>query len=51
MPVLKRGHTYNLKKQFKKTSRYIDSISPIEDREVPEHMLNQYEDVTGRREE
>ena len=49
MPTLKKGHTYTLKKQFKKTSRYIDTIQPLDDREVPEIMFNQYEDVTGRR--
>jgi hypothetical protein len=48
MAILKRYHYYHLKKKydisFEKGGRYISEITPIEDREVPVGMFEQYEE-------
>lgn len=41
--VLEKYKRYVLKKQFVKTSKYIEKIIPIDDREVPKEMFEQYE--------
>lgn len=46
--VFKKMHIYRLRKQFKKTSKYINEIMPIEDIEVPYQMFIQYEDQAGK---
>lgn len=45
MRLLKKYHSYQLKKQFVKVGKYIAEIMPIEDRPVPEEMFEQYEEV------
>jgi len=44
MPILIKYHYYHLKKKYEKGSRYVSEINPIEDREVPVGMFEQYEE-------
>lgn len=39
-------HYYRRKPEFDKQSYGISEIFPIEDREVPDKLLRQYEDIT-----
>jgi len=49
MPILKKYHYYHLKKKFdvsyEKGGRHISEITPIEDREVPVGMFEQYKET------
>lgn len=47
MPTLKKMHIYRLRKGREKKSKYIDTVVPLEDREVPVEMFNDYEEVKG----
>jgi hypothetical protein len=44
MPILKASHQY--KARSPKTCRYINEIMPMEDREVSQHMFDQFKDTT-----
>lgn len=45
MPTLEAYHHYSLKKAAKKFSRHIESIIPMEDREVDKKMFDEYEET------
>jgi hypothetical protein len=49
MPILKKGHTY--KNNNPKNSPYINSIMPIDDREVPKILFDSFEDITDKKKE
>jgi hypothetical protein len=47
MPIFKKGHHYQNKNP--KKSSYINSIMPLDDREVPKILFDSFEDVTEKR--
>ena len=47
MPILKKGHVYHNKDQ--KKSPYINSIMPLDDREVPKRIFDSFDDVTEKK--
>lgn len=47
--TFKKYHYYVMKKSYQKTSKYIKELLPLEDREVPVSVFDQYEDRTGER--
>jgi hypothetical protein len=46
MKTMLRYHHYKIKN--KKDDKYIQSIIPVDDRQVPDRMFERYEDVTER---
>jgi hypothetical protein len=38
-----------MKKEYEKRARYIKSIIPLEDRNVPNELFNCYEDLTEKK--
>lgn len=49
MPIFKKGRIY--KNKNPKNSPYINSIMPLDDREVPKRVFDSFEDVTDKRKE
>jgi hypothetical protein len=49
MWVFKARHYYVMKKEYEKRARYIKSIIPLEDRNVPNELFNCYEDLTEKK--
>lgn len=47
MPILKKGRIYH--NNDPKKSQYINTIMPMEDREVPKRLFDSFEDVTDKK--
>ena len=44
MPTLKKMRVYRLRKEREKKTRHIDTVVPLEDREVSEEVFNDYDE-------